>query len=330
MLRSLVGSEMCIRDRTYISRPALWLQSIICKNEMKRADVFNKLINNPLVRKRFDFGWECETNIYSYKDYNYATNSHETKNYKNVTLKLSDYELENKLPSRAAQYLKDFFNKRSKTKIVQSLYDNYISRHRWHGRDVKFLFLSPNKPSAYLSMIVNNYAVANIEPGEIYIYVDLLTGLYDIWYRQDYTEPTYLFLASCLITNAKTVKEIAAELWIKTYAQDNIDNKRLGQILGRLFEKEYAPLKRFTDLLSHSLLNVSQKHNQGLTELLEEIIIKMQHKPIKGTKRLLELYLESLHLNSDHKANQNTLAQLAIWKETKSLKSLITKIEQRD
>jgi hypothetical protein len=63
-----------------------------------------------------------------------------------------------------------------------------------------------------------------------------------------------------------------------------MNHKLLGETLGRLEHNEYAPLKRFSDLIVESMLGVSTLHNHALFSLLNAMLPQMNDEPIKGKK----------------------------------------------
>jgi len=73
------------------------------------------------------------------------------------------------------------------------------------------------------------------------------------------------------------------------------------------------------------MLNISSLHNRGLEILLSSMIKQMNDEPIKGTKKLLEIYLEVLSLTKQ-KPSQELLDKLGVWGEVKSLKVIVKNI----
>ena len=122
----------------------------------------------------------------------------------------------------------------------------------------------------------------------------ILPSLIDIW--GEYGDNNYLFLARIFTDVDKATRQFTAELWHKATLEGTMNHQLLGETLGRLEHNEYAPLKRFTDLIVSSMLNLSTLHNEGLHTLLSAMIPQMNDTPIKGTKKLLEIYLEVLSL----------------------------------
>ena len=170
--------------------------------------------------------------------------------------------------------------------------------------------------------VVNFYAS---ETSNKELVQDTLSMLIPIWNRQHPTN--YLFVATSMLYYDKTSRQLSAELWYKATLEGTLNHQLLGETLGKLEHNEYAPLKRFTDLVVSNILNLSTLHNKGLHTLLSAMISQMNDKPIKGTKKLLEIYLEVLSLTKLSVPSE-TMQKLEVWSEVKSLKSVVKKILQ--
>ncbi len=158
--------------------------------------------------------------------------------------------------------------------------------------------------------------------------INLLKGLHEIWYRDDFNESTYLFLATGLLCSDKVARELASEIWVKANSENKINNALLGEIIGKLELGEYAPLKRFTDLFAASLFNISNKHNESLFILLDNMIGNMNNEPIRGIKNLLEMFLELKYSFPHIEIGQSTKEKLSKWEEnTKVFLKYINKNE---
>ena len=138
-------------------------------------------------------------------------------------------------------------------------------------------------------------------------------------------ETINLFLSAALVYENQTIRGAAVELWHKTTIEGIMNHQFLGEILGKLEHNEYAPLKRFTDLIVTDMLNLSNLHNEGLHVLLSAMIARMNDVPIKGTKKLLEIYREVVSL-SGLNVPEETARQLEKWGEVKSLKRVVKSI----
>ena len=188
-----------------------------------------------------------------------------------------------------------------------------------------FLTLTPTLPHFILENVLvliansyeSSYAKRTVE--------GLIALLIEIW--DDFNDSTYLFLAVVFMSGDKVSRTLASELWIKVTTEGTMNHNLLGETLGRLEHNEYAPLKRLTDLIIANMLNISSLHNQGLLELLSTMIPKMNDEPIKGAKKLLEIYLEVLSLTKSS-VPEGVSKKLQVWGIVKSLKSIINKIQK--
>ena len=101
-----------------------------------------------------------------------------------------------------------------------------------------------------------------------------------------------LFIGTCLLVGDKTIAQMAAEIWLKAVTAGRMDSAALGRIIGLHERIEYAPLKRFTDLVSQSLFKVSARHDQELGVLIGSLLEQLPAEPIRGLKRLQQLHKE--------------------------------------
>ena len=321
-------------EKTHIERPELWIQSILSRNKESELTYFQELLNNPLKKEKGAYEWDCKLREYTYQEYNYEKRKYVPKKGMKKELKFKDFNTKKTESKTLLSSLKSILNKKKKTTKISSIYEYiYFKKQQYYiaiqpHDELKFLFLSPNNPSMFLSHVIHN----NLNESTFFNetskknMINLLKGLYDIWYRADFKESTYLFLATGLLCSDKVSRELAAEIWVKANTENKINNGLLGEFLGRLEKGEYAPLKRFTDLLTASLFNISNKHNESLFILLDQMIANMNDAPIRGMKKLLELFLELKYSFPKTEINPLTKEKLSKWGETKTLKPLIAKI----
>ncbi len=251
-------------------------------------------------------------------------------------LKFIDFNLQKTESEPIISSIKSIFNKKKKPVKVSSIYEYmYFKKQKYYttiqpNDDVKFLFLSPNNPSMFLSNVIHNNLRESTFSDESSKknMINLLKGLYEIWHRKDYKESTYLFLATSLLCSDKVARELAAEIWIKANSEQKVNNTLLGEMVGKLESEEYAPIKRLTDLLTSNLFNVSKKHNEYLFDFLNAAIGHMNDTPVRGVKKLIEFFLELTYNFPDLEISSLTKEKLSKWKETKTLKPIITKLLQ--
>lgn len=162
-----------------------------------------------------------------------------------------------------------------------------------HNDVERVLSLMPHQCSPFLAGLINKClgSLSDWSESEKRMVLAVLQFLYANW--EHACEMHHLFLAACMICPDKSAANIAAEIWIK-YAPADIDNTRIGQIIGTIEQIEIAPLKRFTDLINAQMLRVSQHHNVLLLKLTGQVLIQLPDKPIKGSKKLIEIYEELL------------------------------------
>jgi hypothetical protein len=193
----------------------------------------------------------------------------------------------------------------------------------------RILALIPNNPEPILADTINKCLGAPefSEEGDRKMVIAVLQFLYETWEQPG--EMSYLMLACSMVAADKTVVSLAGEIWLKAVQEGTIDNTRLGEVLGRHESIEFAPLKRFTDLVSLQLFRVSDQHNQQLLVLIENILPFLPDTPIKNLKKLLEVYRELLALCSGAVALPGVESKLKIWGEHPGLQKLITQIPKR-
>ncbi len=195
---------------------------------------------------------------------------------------------------------------------------HYEMNHTPSSDTNKFLLLSPHQPEIWLNFLTaySFRLMEQAEVNDVKATNNTLLVLSEIW--DSFSNNAYFYLACCFYYVKKETRQLAAAIWIQQALSENMDNHLLGQCLGKIAFRKYAPLKRFTDLATEQFLNVSPQHTQALETLLTAMIAEMHPTPVKNTKKLLELYREVLC------QNQSTAPQglLDKWRDVKSLKAL--------
>lgn len=126
-----------------------------------------------------------------------------------------------------------------------------------------------------------------------------------------------------MIASDKTVASYAAEIWIQGVRENNVNSELIGSILGKHQQIEFAPLKRLTDLIMGNMLGISSRHNHQLEILLTSMLKQLPSEPIKGLKKLLEIYLEVVRLNRSSINDEEVKKLLEKWKNKESLSKVI-------
>ncbi len=143
-----------------------------------------------------------------------------------------------------------------------------------------------------------------------------------------YTPPIHLFLAVSMLCGDKKIRLKASETCKNAIKLNQLNANEFGKILGRLEYKEFAPLKRFTDLAQDHLLNTSVVHNQALEKIIANLLAKLPPIPIKQTKQLLLLYRELLAINQSTIQNERLLILLDLWLDSPSLKKVLKTLKE--
>ena len=141
-----------------------------------------------------------------------------------------------------------------------------------------------------------------------------------------YGYAAHFFLAACMLSADKAIRLSAGTIWKKAIPQRQINPVLIGEILGKMERKAFAPLKRFTDLAQTELFNLSALHNRALEEIICNLLAKLPAIPIKSTKQLLVLYRELLSINAAKITNDRLIILLELWTKSPSLKKVIREL----
>lgn len=317
-----------------ILRPKVWMQSVLTRKVPEEITYFESKTFYSLQRETAKYQWTCEAVERTYKSYNYQKAKYEEEKITEKKLFFTDYDKNLfKEVSVLGKVKNIFFSKKkifgdeSIYKLLYFIEDEYVTNIRPKD-DVKFLYLAPNNPSPFLAQLIFH----NLKRSKFWSedakknMINVLKGLYEIWYRKDYGEVTYLFLAVGFLCSDKVAREIAAEIWIKATSESTMNHELLGKTIGKLQHGEYAPMKRLTDILSLNMFNVSHTHNAALLALTDAMISEMNAEPLRGTKKLLEIFTELNYKFSKFVISEDTIQKLNVWKTTKSLKTIVEKL----
>jgi hypothetical protein len=137
---------------------------------------------------------------------------------------------------------------------------------------------------------------------------------------------SYLFLGTCLLSVDKAILQTAGEIWLKGVSMGKMDNAVLGRVMGLHERIEFAPLKRFTDLLAQHLFKVSPLHDRELQTLIEHILSHLADEPIKNLKKLLEAYGELIAANQSPIGNTGVTHKLEHWRHMGDLEKIVARI----
>lgn len=200
------------------------------------------------------------------------------------------------------------------------LLEYFIAEPRELSETIGMMWCFPNTLGNALAKVIKSclFYSGIAEVYERNMVLNTSQALYQI--KRPLDEMGYLFLGTIFLDGDKTIRGTAAEIWLEHVSHKMIDNARLGRVIGTHEKLEWAPVKRFTDLIQHQMLSVSKNHNSALEELITNILLQMD-KPVTNLKKLLEVYHEVLALNQSA-ANKKVIEKLDEWKDNSSLKKI--------
>ncbi|QNA44273.1 DUF6493 family protein [Lacibacter sediminis] len=210
------------------------------------------------------------------------------------------------------------------------LFDFFKIRSQWLSieNDIqRILYLIPNNTEPFLAELINHCLShpTFFSETDKRIVANSIRCVYELWGR--FNETGYLFLGTCMLASDKTVLNIAGETWIKAVAKNEINNQLLGSIIGKHERIEFAPLKRFTDLVDQQLTGISNQHNRSLIQLIEYILTELPDEGIKNLKRLLQIYHELLLKEAATVTHPIVIEKMSCWHKIASLKKLTESIQ---
>lgn len=187
----------------------------------------------------------------------------------------------------------------------------------------RLILVAPNNPEPLLAFIVSRcYTFSSfLGESEKRMAIETLKALHAIW--KPFGETAHLFIAASMVSADKTAASFAAEIWIKGVQEESIDSGLVGFILGKMERIEFAPLKRFTDLVMDRMVGISAVHNRALEEMLAALLKGLPEVPIKNLKKALEIYFELVNMNRSEIKDQKLERLLKVWKEKERLKRVV-------
>lgn len=283
---------------------AAWMMASLTRKEKKEWAEFEPFgyYKSPVNNYTGDNLWDYKDHEYVEKRYDYSLAKYisENKSKKVVIIQLENNST--KPQSGLGKFMSKLFNKpAAKPDHVPVLYESLTWGNYNYEIDYtdvrRILSLVPNN----IEPILRDFIHKCLQHSKIDNSWDkrTVTGalqfLYETWH--DPGKMSYLFLATCMLNSDKAVISLAGEIWIRNAGMDRIDNEKLGKILGELQCGEYAPFKRFTDLVMQQLFRISALHNRQLQLLIESLLAQLPTDPLKGQKRLVEIHKELTAIN---------------------------------
>lgn len=326
-----------LRPSPPFETPSLWFMAGITKSPLATFPEFRHLFYSTLPISTFtgNIPWRSFIEHYKTTRYNYEKKSAEEvpaeRNVLRLTLnpslsiwKETEKKKEN-IISKLAKLITP--SKKADREDVYILYEFLSLKAQFlsveHNDVQRFIYLFPSNPNPLIALITakaleHSTFASETDKRIITKTLEALTNL-----RFEYTQITYLFIATCMLTSDKTIRSFAAELWINGVNSFEIDSSEIGRIIGIHISGQYAPVKRLTDLISANLLKISPKHNKGLQSMITSIIENIHIDPPIGTKRLLEIYCETLSLNRSSLQSEKVQHKLTMWTTSASLKKIV-------
>lgn len=321
------------------TQPDAWMISSLSKWPKQQYQAFNSLgyYKQEFEKYTGQVSWQPMMEEYEKDVYSYVKGIFKTTKVKDTRKKL----LVNKaslLKKEVSSGIKGLWEKLTlKAKEAQPpviLYDNLEIKAEWitcEYNDIRrALFMIPNNPEAFLPAVIRKcmqYPDSTGESDKKMIIATLQT-LYEIW--DSYGEMAHLILATSMLSADKTAAGIAAEIWLHYAPAGRIKNELIGRIIGSQESKEFAPMKRFTDLVMQRLFRVSAAHNRMLQTVVEHILPELPDTPIKNLKKLLEIYAELLAMNNAIVTDSAIMERLQVWKGNAGLSKVAGKMIQED
>jgi hypothetical protein len=304
---------------------AHWWTAAITKCPEITYDEFNEFSYTSEVRSKY-------TGNYSWRVFNetYQTSRWDYKQRKSIKYDAQRKVLRIDLSPEVHNppFFKRFF-KRVSTPVASNdcmVYGELDFKTEWSSamaNDVKrFYSLVPNNPEKLLAKILNRtFCYSSFyEEEKKCMFIKMLEQY--MLHPLSAGPMGHLFTAAGMVCSDKTARSLAGEIWIRGVYNDLIDSTDLGSCMGQFFNIEFSPLKRFTDLLDENMIRVSKKHDNQLQFLIENIMLGMSDKPIKGLKKLLEIYLEVIKRNNS-KSSESLNIKFENWNSSKSLNKIL-------
>lgn len=314
-----------------------WMAAALSKSPQTLYPQFKgfSYSDKPQVVYTGQYPWQTVVETYTYDKYDWVGGKHTTTKAtaqrKVIVLDLSAQSATTNMAKEPG--FKKFFARLTGSAKEPApgpeplLYDYLRISERWlsnEDKDIRRIYLlAPNHPGPVLALTLQKCLLDPAFFSETHkrFVVSVLQAVYDTSPVLD--ETGHLLIATCLLCADKTAATYAAEIWLQAAAEKRMDGALLGRILGRHQRIEFAPMKRLTDLLSTSLPGVSAQHNQQLLLLMAALLKELPDAPVKGLKKLLEIYTELLRLNGASVNDDALEDKLKKWKEAASLRKAI-------
>ncbi len=319
------------------TQPEAWVMASLSKSPKKIYPEFEEFgyYEKGLGLYTGQLPWEVVFEEYQTRRYDYKLGKEVPVTASHKILKINfKPQLQSK---KEVTGVKGFLQKLTKKMIAkeppQLLYNYFKIKAQYYSNEHndirRALLMAPNNTESLLPQLLSisfKYPTFTGENDKRMI-IAALQVLYELW--DEPGETAHLFLAASLLSSDKTAASTAAEIWVHHSPKGKIDNVLLGQIIGKYQRIEFAPFKRLTDLLIQSMINVSAGHNKMLRQIIESCLVELPTVPVKGLKKLLEIYAELLASDNPALINAEVRSQLEKWKDNPGLSRIIAGLINR-
>ncbi|BDD09374.1 hypothetical protein FUAX_18060 [Fulvitalea axinellae] len=274
--------------------------------------------SEPEIRA-YEFGVE----VRRYNTWNAQTKTHEMKPYEYKILKLAGVKhgydgKKTNLP----------FKEKSSDVFYSALGLSRGDLYTLEADTERYLTLAPNRREELMATLVIalfRYSDLTGEASESRIAQRIADQMLT-YANEPIKGADLLFLAGIMTCPDKTLRAMAVAIWERAVYYELIDDGAFGQVLGAFYAAEFIPLKRFTDLLSSSMLHLSAEKNIALGNTLRVMLANLEDKPVKGLKALLEIYREFPRKEADEVLNE----KFAVWNKTASLRKVLKALTEQE
>ncbi|NSL90364.1 hypothetical protein ECE50_026310 [Chitinophaga sp. Mgbs1] len=287
-----------------------WMQAGLTKAPAVRYDAFMAFpwYNLPPALLSGNCSWQTFSEKYlAYGDYNREKKSYERYVDHRAVLRI-DIPVEEATPQHEVRLLQEY--------ICDSGRQLYL-----HNGDVmRVMLLMPNNPALLLARIIGSCQTSSgvYEVSE----TGMVTAAIQCLHELDIIpgEMVLLFVSACMLHADKTIRAFAAAYWTTRVTSGKIDSRQLGSMTGMHERIGWAPLKRFCDLISGHMWQISRQHNRELEVMLQACLECFTATPVKDQKKLLEIYHEVLAVNNSRIGSTVLPGLLADWASGSTLK----------
>lgn len=339
-LKNLVRFLMIQDEKPHgpFTQPSAWMIAGLTKAPGKLYKEFQSFSysKEPFCKYSGQYPWDTISERYSYDSHKWENEKFVTipvfSNRKVLKLDLNPVESAPK-KSGLGKLISKFTGGNERSEFAMPLiFDHFRIMKSYIGmedRDIERLMsLTPNHPEPLLAMVTEKCLKEPtfFSESEKRTVIATLRSLHSLWKLMG--ETGHLFIATCMISSEKTAAAYAAEIWQEAVRNKTIDSELIGRILGIHERIEFAPLKRFTDLVLSNLMGVSKEHNRELEEMISAMLAELPTTPVKNLKKLLEIYLELLSINGSSVKNERARTNIEAWKETEGLSKMLMKVPE--